>query len=506
MLGISPYKTRNELLREKATGITPEFDDATLERFARGHELEEAARQPAEGVVGSTLYPCAGEYDEWPLITASFDGITMDEEIIWEHKTLNDDLRNATELPEHYAVQVEQQLLVSGAKRCLFTATDGQGGEKQFFIESNEDRRQQIIDGWRQFEKDLDEYTPPAAEETQPIGRAPENLPALRIEVTGKVIASNLPEFRAHAMAVIDGINTTLETDEDFADADKTAKWCKETESRLEAAKAHALSQTASIEELFRVVDDVSERIRQKRLTLEKLVKARKEEIKTAIVTEALTKFRQHTAALQAEIGTALDLRIGQPMFGEAIKGLKTLSSIRNAVDTALATGKIEADARAKDVRVKLAWFGEHAEKHRALLFADLQSLIEKPLDDFQLAVTSRIERFEREQEISRQEELRANEDQAKRAEAGLADGQNEPEKPATEPPCAPKAEQTKQPMLCLGEIKTRISPLSISAEGLEQLGFKCAGMDRRTVLYHEGDFPRICAAIIKHIQSLVST
>jgi putative phage-type endonuclease len=397
MLGISPYKTRDELLREKATGITPEFDDATLERFARGHALEEAARQPAEEIIGSALYPSAGECEDWPLIAASFDGITMDDSILWEHKTLNAELREAEELPAHYVAQVEQQLLVSDAEKCLFTATDGRGGEKSFIVFPNELRRQQIIDGWRQFEKDLAEYTPPAAVEPPPVGRSPENLPVPRIEVTGKVISSNIKEFRAHALEVIGGINTELVTDTHFTDAEKTVKWCKNAETRLEAAKAHALAQTASIEEIFRVIDDVNEQLKQKRLTLEKLVKTRKEEIKTSIVTDGLVKFRAHTAALQGEIGTAVDLRIGQPPFGEAVKGLKTLASIQNAVDTALANAKIEADTKAKDVRVKLAWFAENTEDHRAL-FADLQILIEKPLDDFQRAVTSRIGQFEREQ------------------------------------------------------------------------------------------------------------
>ena len=33
------------------------------------------------------------------------------------------------------------------------------------------------------------------------------------------------------------GINTNLESDEDFADAEKTVKWCADVEDRLAAAK-----------------------------------------------------------------------------------------------------------------------------------------------------------------------------------------------------------------------------------------------------------------------------
>lgn len=57
MLGLSKYKTRGELLREKATGIVPEVDDATQARFDRGHEIEALARPIAEEIIGSELYP-----------------------------------------------------------------------------------------------------------------------------------------------------------------------------------------------------------------------------------------------------------------------------------------------------------------------------------------------------------------------------------------------------------------------------------------------------------------
>jgi predicted phage-related endonuclease len=46
MLGVSPYKTRNQLLQEKATGITAEVDAATQRRFDDGHRFEALAPTP----------------------------------------------------------------------------------------------------------------------------------------------------------------------------------------------------------------------------------------------------------------------------------------------------------------------------------------------------------------------------------------------------------------------------------------------------------------------------
>lgn len=125
MLGISPYKTRAQLLQEYATGIVPEVDRATQARFDRGHELEAAARAKAEEIIGQELYPVVGTFDEWERLSASFDGLTMDESAVWEHKTLNAAIAEAVRaggnaIPDYIKAQIQQQLLVSGAEKALF--------------------------------------------------------------------------------------------------------------------------------------------------------------------------------------------------------------------------------------------------------------------------------------------------------------------------------------------------------------------------------------------------
>lgn len=58
-------------------------------------------------------------------------------------------------------------------------------------------------------------------------------------------------------------------------------------------------------------------------------------------------------------------------------------------------------------------------------------------------------------------------------------------------------------PSLRLGQINERIAPLSISVEGLRTLGFEPAAKDRAAQLYHEHDFPMICAALTRHISAV---
>ena len=119
MLGISPYKTRTQLLHELHTGLAPEVDAATQSRFDAGHAAEAAARPIAEQEVGEDLYPVVGSEGK---LSASFDGLTMDGRIVWEHKLMNVDLADSLSrgiIPDSYRPQLEQQLMVSGADSTI---------------------------------------------------------------------------------------------------------------------------------------------------------------------------------------------------------------------------------------------------------------------------------------------------------------------------------------------------------------------------------------------------
>jgi hypothetical protein len=54
-----------------------------------------------------------------------------------------------------------------------------------------------------------------------------------------------------------------------------------------------------------------------------------------------------------------------------------------------------------------------------------------------------------------------------------------------------------------LGEICARIAPLSITAEGLAQLGFHHVATDKSAKLYRAADFPTICMAIARHVEAV---
>jgi putative phage-type endonuclease len=393
MMGVSKYKTRSELLKEMATGLKPEVDSFTQKRFDDGHKAEDGARAITEVALGEEMYPVTGtlEVDDLPL-SASFDGLTMDESLVFEHKLWNKELAEAVkqkELPAAYFWQLEQQLLVSGASEVLFVCSDGTEENRVVMkYTSCADRRAELIAGWKQFAIDLKNYEHTEAK-AEPTGKSPETLPALHIEVKGMVTASNIDAFKAHALAVFQGINKDLQTDNDFADAEKTVKWCKDVEDKLDAAKQHALSQTADIDALFRAIDDIGAEARRVRLDLDKLVKTRKENIRAEIQQEAETAFRAHVDTINARLGK-VQLPTIKADFVGAMKGKKTVTSLRDACDTELARAKIEASQLSESIGANVNSLRDLAAGFE-FLFMDAQTICQKQNDDLVLLIKSRI-------------------------------------------------------------------------------------------------------------------
>lgn len=523
MLGCSPYKTRAELLRELHTGLVPDVDIATQMRFANGHRAEALARPLAEEFIGKELFPVVGSEGR---LSASFDGLTLDDSEGFEHKALNAGLRAAFAvvdasidddaaagrlMPIHHRIQMEQQLLVSGATRILFMTSEWVGEdlieEHHVWYYSDAELRAQIIAGWAQFERDLVDYAPPVEKMPAPTGRAPETLPALHVEVTGMVTASNLAEFKATALGAIRAVNRDLKTDQDFADADKSIKWCADVEERLKAAKQHILSQTASIEAVFLVMDDISAESRSVRLEIEKLATARKASIKAEMVHESIAALRQHLSELNAELAPSC-LPPGAADFAGAIKGKRSFDAMREALADELAACKIEAESKARVIRTNLAAFKSQA-AGREFLFPDLGTLAHKAPDDFSAVVQTRIAAHKQAEE----EKKRAADEAAAKAIAA-ADAPPalvHAAQPALVPPqqqapavVASTATAADEPAtLKLGDIGARLGFVLSAAFVAETLGIKAAKTDGRAVLFRESDWPRICAALQRHIANV---
>lgn len=528
-MGLSPYLSRADLIKQKATGIVPEVDAATQRRFDKGHEVEAAARPLAEEVIGEELYCSvfAAEVDGL-LLSASLDGHTLLNEVTWEHKQANVELiasLRAGVIPEQYHPQMEQGLMLAGAERCLFTASNGTPESAvHVWYESNPELRAKIIPTWKQFMADVAAYVPEA--KAAPVVAAPvETLPAVSVKVEGTlVIASNLPDFGTALRNFIAKIPEQPSTDQEFADTEAACKALKRAEEALEAAESNALAQLSDVDTMRRFVADFKALARTTRLQREKLVTQRKEAIKSEIVAGGVAALAKHIRELNAAMPK--DFMPTVPAdFGGAIKGLRTVDSIQNAVDTELARAKIAASEIANRIHANI---GRLDAANAPMLFAyDMQALVLKQPDDLAAVIAQRLaaeqQRKEAERERIRAEEAARleREAEADRARAAKAEAARIAREQAEAVSAAHiREEQIEIPArsailhkiedciadsgarLTLGQINERIAPLSISVGGLSTLGFGPVAVVKAARMYRECDFGAICRAISDHVMA----
>jgi putative phage-type endonuclease len=463
MMGCSPYKTRTELLAELSTGVAPEIGADTQRILDNGHRYEALARPLAEEIIGEDLYPLVGSEGR---LSASFDGLTMAWDAALEHKSLNDELRACMTadctgdcLPMHYQIQMEQQCMVSGAQRVLFMASKWDGDtlveERHCWYTPNPDLAARIRAGWAQFEQDLAAFVP-TERAVAPVGKAVTSLPAVTVAVQGSIVVKD--NFKAFEVALKDFLAHRLilkpETDQDFADLDLQIKAMKGAEAALESAEAQMLSQVEAVDQAKRTKDMLLKLTRDNRLMAEKQLAARKDQIRVEQVQRGTQALADHIAALNTRLGKPY-MPATHADFAGAIKGKRTVDSLRDAVDTLLAQTKIAASATADRIQINLATLRELAGAH-AFLFADAAQIVLKAPDDLTLLVKSRISdheaaeaaRLEQERERIRLEEAAraerlAREDLEARRRAVAAIGWPEP---STPPAAAPAPVETPAP------------------------------------------------------------
>jgi predicted phage-related endonuclease len=511
MLGLSKQLSRNDLLLYKKTGKYKEYSDWVQKNILDyGHEVENSARLITESVLSTDLFPVTCSSGK---LSASCDGLTFDGEIAWEHKQWNEELaeyvRRNNSAPDTHMPQCQQILLVTRAIKLIFTVSDGTDNKRvSCDIHPSTEWFERIQAGWDQFESDLKNYEHKEfAEKPEP--EAIMQLPTLLIQIKGEVIASNLPQFKADAETFIAKINTDLQTDEDFVNAEATVKFCDETEKKLESAKAAAIGQTASIDELMRTIDHIKDQIRTKRLTLEKLVKTQKESIKTKIIDDAYKLCAEHQSNIAAEfprLNFAALANLSRQSFETACKNKRTLASLHNAVDTEVAAIKIKLDELARVLRKNLTHLPEDLS-----LFRDLQSIITKPEDDFKLLVESRLsEQKRKEEEVAKRvaEELKAAEERGRaQAEAAaererIANENEEKRAIEAKESEASKIEQESQANKSMGahraedriatDERHRIHILEMVHQSFKDAGFNHQESERIVTAIKSGDIPHV--------------
>lgn len=562
MLSCSPYKTRDQLIAELATGIVPEVDAATQRVFDAGHRFEALARPLAEKIIGEELAPLVGS--EWRY-SASFDGLTLMEDTAFEHKSLNAELRAAfaqidtiapehrdaaggKELPKVYRAQMEQQCMVSGAQRVLFMASKWDGDEladeRHCWYTPDAALRAEIVAGWAQLEKDVAAYVAPEAAPVKVVAEAVTALPAVFAQVSGSIaLKDNLPEYEVALRDFIDNrLISKPETDQDFANLDLQIKALKGAEAALDASEEQALSQAEMLSAFKRQKDMLHKLTRDTRLAAEKLLTAEKERIKLEQVQRGQREFAAHIASLNTRLGKPYMPQVHSDFAG-AIKGKRTVDSLRSAVNDELARAKLAANEIADRIQINLTTLRELASQH-AFLFADTATIVLKAPDDLATLAKARIAehdakeaaRLEAERErIRREEQERADREareklqqQERDAQAAIAQAaqQNQIAQPvaadlsalvterSAEAVAAIDASQvistaqrtaaatptvdTESATLLIGGINRRLG-YDVNALFLKQLGFEPVRIDGARRFYRDSDLPLIGRTIAQH-------
>jgi predicted phage-related endonuclease len=417
MLGLSKYTTRSELLKQKATGVTPEVSPSQQRLFDKGHEVEELARVIAESFIQEELYPAVitNEVEGLKLL-ASMDGLTMMGDRGWEHKIFNAEFAEMVKngiVPDTHWPQLEHQMIVSGAEVILFTVSDGtEEKREQVWYESVPERRAQVINGWKQFKSDLEAYVP--TEKVEKVEAEPvRELPTINYKMNGLALESNLEAYKQAATDLVALSEKPLESDQDFADAEARQKVFTKAEKDIKDACDRVMGEIDSIDTFVKDMRFISEQIRQARLAEGKQIKARKEELREEILNKANQEASKSLNEAMAKVNAKLPNIDFDPFA--AMKGKRTIESLQDAADTEVAKAKIQINEFVELAMGNALHLSTQAQGYD-FLFNDWAQIAFKATEDFKTLVTARIANYQAEQkakEDAERERIR-QEEQAK--------------------------------------------------------------------------------------------
>lgn len=411
MLGCSPHQTRDELKLRLHTGLTADVDQRTQARYDNGHRIEALARPLGEDVLCDELVPMVVSRGK---LSASLDGAVpfanpsvIRFTRIWEHKQLNDALREVmvegatgADLPKYYRVQMEQQLICSDAEDVLFTASDWDGDTlieaRHVVYISDPDLRAEILAGWQLLEEEMVSFVPAMAGAIV-IARTYAAMPALQFEVSGDLeVKHNLPVYLQALEAFAAAAPKKPSTDQEFADAVSAGRKGREIAKVAVSTKADLLRRTGSLNEAMGVLDQIETLGTELGKAQEKLVERRKEEVKAEMTRTARDLLAAEVESLNAELGEELITPIGHVVgeFAEAVKNKRSFDSMQSSVNEALAALKISYRQRAILLHTNLDVLGALDKKH-SHLFNDKAAILTKAPDDFVALVKVRCSEFD---------------------------------------------------------------------------------------------------------------
>ena len=219
----------------------------------------------------------------------------------------------------------------------------------------------------------------------------------LIIKLKGEIQSSNFTEWKNDLIAQIQSVNTDLETDNDFVVAIRYAKLLKSAEKSLKDAKQSSINQATDIQQLFTAIDEISERVRQTRLSLERQINARKFEIKHQCIQSGIDNIQAFIQQQSADFQLIDHANyVDRCRFEPMIKGKASIEGIQAVISHVCDSIKMEISQRAAEVRKNGILLDNLPSQHK-ILFQDRHSLIALNHQELRLTIDKRIALFNEE-------------------------------------------------------------------------------------------------------------
>lgn len=454
IMGAAKHTSRNEMLHLKATGTKKEFSDWTQKNVLdKGHQIEKLTLPLAQKIIGKDLFPVVGSSDKYPRLLASFDGRTMLGETICEVKQWSESkvaIVNQGNVPLEDYWQVVQQMVVSGAKRCLYIVSKD-GTEKNSvycWLDAEQLKEfsdeQKLVRSWAQFNADREKYVPVEVVEKEVLIEKSYSLPAITYNISSEpdqdsnklvlVVNHNLPIYRDKVMELIGEYKKELKTDQDFVDRKALNAELRNAEKKIRFMQELVRGETGDVDRLCKDLEDIWNLVNKNAIAGEKQVEAREKAIKQEIKDAAAAELREHVDALNAtlvEMAAHVVLPRVAGDFDGAAKSKRTLATLQNAVDTELARAKVEATTHFEHIKANLETLRAKVPEDLRYHFRDVQDLVLKDHETLCLIIANRLHEHEK-AEAARLERIREEERQKLLDEQAASEAQQvEPESAA---------------------------------------------------------------------------
>jgi len=199
----------------------------------------------------------------------------------------------------------------------------------------------------------------------------------LILKVSTKIQKNNLPEFKQSMIDYIESINTDLNTEDDFAEAESAVKTLKEAEDALAAAKER-IFDSGDLKELNDTIIELQDKFKNTRLPLANKVKVEKQRMKDEMVNKA------HQAVQNAAADAVYSRHIKVPdrsEFVDQIKGKRNATSMQEALNNFVGVQIQDIATQTNKINKRVKLINQLIEGHEHLFNIDYLISFEGDVD-----------------------------------------------------------------------------------------------------------------------------